>query len=96
MPRLTKTDVERLASTYDTDPTGALCRAVAIVLGTEPVDWAQMVRSCRFDEPRRSALLASDTAALDRLLRDLIELRELPRADTPDEDAPGAPGTGGS
>lgn len=78
MARLTKSDVERLARDYDADPTGALTIALVIVTGANDPDWMDMVGRLPFDSTRRARLVARDTAALDELFRDLVELRDLP------------------
>lgn len=77
MARLKKADVERLAREFDSDPTGALLTALRVVTDTHDLDWITAVNRLPFDEVRRGRLATRDTAAMDELLRDLIELRDL-------------------
>lgn len=76
MARLNKQQVEQLTSTYDLDPTGALLTALRIVLEDQNVQWRHLTQRL----PAHisvDALQGHDIAALDQLLRHLIEYREL-------------------
>ena len=72
--RLSKADAERLLDHYDLDPVGALTDALRVVLDMPAADLATLVDSAGLDP----AVLRDD-AARDALVRDLNELRELPR-----------------
>ena len=73
--RLRKRDVERLLTTYDDDPTGALTGALARVLGLAAPTWEEAVGAARFPVERERALLARDQDALDELVQELNETR---------------------
>jgi hypothetical protein len=77
-PRLSKRQVEMLLRDYDRDPVGALARALRIVLRLPHAGWQQLVDATRLDADRRRALAAEEITALDDLLRQLNEQRELP------------------
>jgi hypothetical protein len=74
---LRKRDVERLLSSYDDDPTGALTQALARVLGLEGSTWEEVVRAADLPPARQRALLAGDQDALDDLARELNENRTI-------------------
>ena len=78
MARLTKFDVEALLGDYDTDPVGALTRALAKVLDRPGASWAEVVAAAPLSAEARTALASGDTAALDDLARLLNEMRDLP------------------
>jgi hypothetical protein len=72
--RLTKRDVEALLTTYDDDPVGALTTALRVVLDRPTAAVGELLAAAGLD---RSAL--DDVTSRDRLVRDLNELRDLPR-----------------
>ncbi len=76
--RLRKAHVERLLGDFDRDPIAALSTALTWVLQIDNPGWAVLIVLCNFSPTRADALLRGDQAALDGLLRDLNELRELP------------------
>lgn len=77
MSRLAKRDVERLLADYDAEPTSALRRALGRVLDRPHATWPELVAVAPFAAERRAALLAGDAAALDALVRELNEQRDL-------------------
>jgi hypothetical protein len=76
--RLTKRAVERLLAEYDSDPVGALTRALQFALESD-ASWPELVEAATKDVARRRQLLALDVGALDGLVRELNELRGLDR-----------------
>ena len=75
--RLTKAEVETLFERYDDDPSGALAEALRVVLGRPAAPWPDLLDDDRLAE-RRTGLERGEIAELDRLARDLNELRQLP------------------
>jgi hypothetical protein len=76
--RLTKRHVEVLLRDYDSDPVGALTVALRIVLRLPQAGWDELVGATGLGADRRRALVAGETAALDELLAELNERRDLP------------------
>ena len=76
-PRLSKRHVEALLREYDRDPIGALTAALRIVLDLPQASWAELVGASGLGADRRRALAAEETTALDLLLEELNEQREL-------------------
>ena len=76
--RLTKRHVEVLLRDYDADPIGALSVALRIVLRRPHAGWEELVGASGLGTDRRRALVAGETAALDELLAELNEGREIP------------------
>jgi hypothetical protein len=72
--RLTKHDVEVLLATYDDDPLAALTTALRVVLDQPAADLAELLAAAGLHPD-----VMHDVAARDRLVRDLNELRRLPR-----------------
>jgi hypothetical protein len=72
---LRKSDVERLMSSYDLDPVGALTTALRVTLDEPDLEWTALVKKAGFDCATRIRLQAEEPAALDALLVDLNELR---------------------
>lgn len=82
MVRLKKIDVERLTATFDRDPVAALTVALRRTTERPTAEWAELVAALPIDELRMGLLRVRDSAALEELLRDLIELREVPATET--------------
>ena len=76
--RLSKRDVEALRREYDRDPIGALSAALRIVLRRPDADWEELVGASGLGARSRRALAARETSALDEMLTELNEHRELP------------------
>jgi hypothetical protein len=77
MTTLGKRDVERLMADYDADPMAALTVALRTTLEQPELEWTALVKCAGFDCARRIRLQAGETAALDELLVELNELRQL-------------------
>jgi hypothetical protein len=77
---LTKRQVESLLGTYDDDPIRALSSALRHVLGRPDAPWPELVAAGGFSDTRAAALLVGDQTALDQLVAELNELRNLDRA----------------
>jgi hypothetical protein len=77
MPRLSKSDVEALLQSYDSDPTGCLLRALSVVLDITFSTWQQAVIQLPTDSFDTSALLREETEHLDALVKRLVENRAL-------------------
>jgi hypothetical protein len=82
MTKLSKRHAEALLNHYDEDPVAALEAALRVVLARGDIDlgdcdWAQLVAAAPLHHEFRLALLARETAALDRLARELNEVRSL-------------------
>lgn len=76
MARLSKRQVEQLATTYDTNPMAALLSALQIVLEDDTIAWNDAVLKVP-NHISVSALLTEEISALDQLLAHLIENRNL-------------------
>jgi hypothetical protein len=74
---LRKRDVERLLTTYDADPQGALTVALARLLGLDGPTWQEAVRAAHLPAARERALLAGEQGALDELAGELNETRTI-------------------
>lgn len=82
MVRLKKIDVEQLTHTFDDDPIAALTVALRRTIERPMAEWTELVAALSIDEARKRALIARDTRAIEELLRDLIEMREVPALGT--------------
>jgi hypothetical protein len=74
---LRKRDVEQMMADYDRDPVAALTVALRTTLDQPDLEWTALVKMAGFDCARRIRLQAVDTAALDELLVELNEQREI-------------------
>lgn len=77
MTRLRKADVERMLAAYDDDPVAALTAALQLTLDLPGGHWTALVKAAGFTCARRIRLEAHETSALDELLRELNEQRQL-------------------
>ena len=75
--RLKKVEIESMLNAYDTDPTAALSAALCQTLEVDEPSWDRLIRLAATAGPQRTALLARETAALDDLLKLLVENRSL-------------------
>jgi hypothetical protein len=66
-----------MLATYDDDPVAALRTALHSITGRSGASWEELVHVAAADHERRAALLAADPDALDDLVRELNELRQL-------------------
>lgn len=72
---LTKSEVELLLDSIDTDPVQAVTRALRVVLGRPHTDFIDLVALLPCSDDVRIRLLDADTTALDDLAKDLNESR---------------------
>lgn len=79
---LGKTDVEKMMSTYDTNPRLALTTALQIVLGRPHAHWTSLVGALMIESNHKVALYAHEQSACDLLLTELNELRGVPFIDS--------------
>jgi predicted pyridoxine 5'-phosphate oxidase superfamily flavin-nucleotide-binding protein len=79
MTVLRKRDVERMMADYDHDPVAALTTALRTTLDQPDLEWTALVKMAGFDCARRIRLQAGETVALDELLVELNEQREINR-----------------
>ena len=79
MTRLKKAHVEALLRDYDSDPIGALTKALRVALDKPGGDWATLLVAADVPDERRSRLRTADPAALDELAAELNEARGLSR-----------------
>ena len=77
MRRLGKRDVERLLADYDRNPVAALTDALRVALDRPDADWVELVEA-GFSDASARALLDQNLDALDALVANLNELRDLP------------------
>ena len=75
--RLTKRDVETLLATYDDDAIASLTEAMRRILDRANGTWPELVGAAGFSDTRAAALLLGEQGALDELVRELNELRDL-------------------
>ena len=66
-----------MLATYDDDPVAALSTALRLITGRTEASWEELAHVAAADPERRAALVAGDPAALDDLVRELNELRQL-------------------
>ncbi len=66
-----------MLDSYDEDPIAALTTALSLALEADQPSWASLVQLAGVTEPQRNALLAHETVALDKLLKQLVENRSL-------------------
>lgn len=76
MARLTKRQVEQLASIYDSDPKSALLTALRVVHNNNTLDWIEATVNMP-SHISVEALQQNDITALDQLFTHLIECRDL-------------------
>jgi len=62
---------------YDQDSVAALTVAMRIVLERPDASWPDLVHAAGFSQTRAAALLLGEEGALDALVQELNELREL-------------------
>jgi hypothetical protein len=74
---LGKRHVERLLTTYDDDPVGALTEALRLVLDRADGSFDELVAAAPLADHRRAALLLREVSAMDDLARELNETRTL-------------------
>ena len=66
-----------MLATYDDDPVAAVSAALRSITGRDEASWEELTHFAAADPERRAALLAADPDALDDLVRELNELRQL-------------------
>jgi hypothetical protein len=66
-----------MMAAYDTDPVDAVTTALRSLTGRTDASWEELALVAATDPDRRAALLAGDPAALDDLVTELNELRQL-------------------
>lgn len=74
---LTKKEVETLLDTYDADPAGSLRTAVSSLLGVECPTWESMTALLPERYTATGLLESQETAAMDGLVKQLVEHRSL-------------------
>jgi hypothetical protein len=77
--RLKKVHVEALLSDFDSDPVGALTRALRVTLDKPDDEWLALLSRAPLSPIRRDRLRAAEQAALDELAAELNEQRQLAR-----------------
>ena len=77
MRTLTKKEVETLLDTYDRDPVGSLQIAVSSLLGVQCRTWKAMMTLLPSRYSSLSSLARQETAAMDELVKQLVEHRAL-------------------
>jgi hypothetical protein len=75
--QLKKAEVESMLDSYDQDPVTALTTALSLTLEVDEATWDELAQLAGVTESQREALLAHETAALDELLKLLVEKRSL-------------------
>jgi len=75
--RLTKRNVEALLDRYDIDPIGALTTALRRLLEMPDARWDELLRAGPFTGAERARLGHGDDDALDELVGELNENRDL-------------------
>ena len=66
-----------MLDSYDQDPVTALTTALRLTLEVDEVTWDELAQLAGVTESQREALSAHETAALDELLKKLVENRSL-------------------
>jgi hypothetical protein len=74
---LTKKEVETLLDTYDDDPAGSLRTAISSLLGVECPTWNSMTALLPERFTASGLLERKETAAMDGLVKQLVEHRSL-------------------
>jgi hypothetical protein len=77
MHTLTKKEVETLLDTYDQDPVNSLRKAVSSALGVECPTWKSMMALLPGQYTASGSLAQQETAAMDHLVKQLVEHRSL-------------------
>ena len=66
-----------MLDSYDQDPVTALTTALRLTLEVDAVTWDELTQLAGVTESQREALLTHETAALDEVLKLLVEKRSL-------------------
>ena len=66
-----------MLDSYDQNPIMALTTALSLTLEVDEATWDELARLAGVTESQREALLAHETAALDEVLKLLVEKRSL-------------------
>ncbi len=66
-----------MLDSYDQDPVTALTTALCLTLEVDEGSWDELILLAGVTESQRKALSAHETAALDELLKKLVENRSL-------------------
>lgn len=66
-----------MLDSYDGDPVTALTTALCLTLEVDDATWDELILLAGVTESERKALSAHETAALDELLKKLVEKRSL-------------------
>ena len=66
-----------MLDSYDGDPVTALTTALRLTLEVDDATWDELILLAGVTESERKALSAHETAALDELLKKLVEKRSL-------------------
>jgi len=74
---LTKKDIEVLMATYDADPVGSICTAVGTILEVSVTNWQHMMSLLPPSYARSNELTLQKVAAMDSLVKQLVEHRTL-------------------
>jgi hypothetical protein len=74
---LTKKQVETLLDTYDRDPVGSLQIAISSLLGVDCPTWEAMMALLPSQYSSLSSLAQQETTAMDNLVKQLVEHRNL-------------------
>lgn len=69
--------MEALTDSYDVDPVGSLTLALSALVGREFSSWDTLVEALPLPGDQRRLLLHRDTAAMDALVKRLVEFRSL-------------------
>ncbi len=77
MRTLTKKEIETLLETYDHDPAGSLCKAIGSLLEVECPTWESMTSLLPANYNTTGSLARRETAAMDDLVKQLVEHRAL-------------------
>lgn len=77
MRKLSKREVEALLAEYDKDPASALLAALQILIPERPDNWEEAVNSLPLDDATKRQLRDRSLAALDSLVKQLVETRSL-------------------
>jgi hypothetical protein len=74
---LSKRDIEDLLDSYDDNPVGALATALEKLVGTHDLAWDSLVAYVPEEVARPDRLLSQEIAALDAVVKHLVENRRL-------------------